>query len=281
MRDGVIDNEVTFVMSHSYIKDHKYLCEICLKTFDTKVSRDRHSKKKKPCERSDVKPKFKCDDCDRSFTAKTSLTRHHGTCRIKEQSVSGDGANINDGDNNKVTNIVGDENKIIKTVVRIEKLIIFNFGEDPAKNFTKEDVEEVLKKTDSYSFIVDFLEHVNLNPDKPMYHNVLYTSHKSATGKIFRDSEWHEESIKKICDAIIDSKIRFMKDILNEVELDEEATERISDHLCALDDMYAREHNTFLSDGLNPKRDLRMRRHIKSALVKNRALIKNTIKYNS
>lgn len=90
------------------------------------------------------------------------------------------------------------------------------FGEDGIKNLTYDEINNLFKSNEN---LVEFLiKTVNLNPDKPQHHNILYSNLRSAYGKAYKNDKWVTNKISELIDILIDAKLEDLNDILNEMD---------------------------------------------------------------
>lgn len=192
------------------------ICRKCGKTFNNKYNLNRHLERSLNCVNGSKSAKinyYTCNMCNRTFTRKDSLKKHNDLNRCKKTNIKINGTSK--GLNNYKIN--GNNNNTISTNI-IDSSITINlvlFGKDGIKNLTYDEINNLFK-TDKN--LVEFLiEVVNLNPNKPQHHNILYTNLQSAYGKAYKNDKWVSNKIDELIDIMIDAKLEDLNDILNEM----------------------------------------------------------------
>ncbi len=129
--------------------------------------------------------------------------------------------------------MVKGNNNNTNQVVVIDSPITINltvFGKDGVKNLTYDEIVNLMNSNEN---LVQFLiKNVNLNPNKPQHHNILYTNLRSA----YEKDGWVEKKISEIIDKLIDAKLEDLNDIMNEMNfLTDDSKQKIRDTIIGLD----------------------------------------------
>ncbi|AVL93378.1 hypothetical protein mvi_18 [Megavirus vitis] len=208
----------------------RYKCDKCNYQTNNKNHFTDHINRKIPCNINKFNKKIKstikphCEICKKNFSREDSLTRHNKTFHSK---IIGDYNNQNNGNNNTITNIttqnnIGTQINIINPV--IIQPIIYNYIHNDIKDLTL--FEQYLSLTSKISPYTALLDHLNLDPDKPQYHNILLTNLNQNIINIHNGNEWIKEIMNNAISNVIDSKRIMIKMIYNRFRcfLNEKAT---------------------------------------------------------
>lgn len=96
---------------------------------------------------------------------------------------------------------------------------IINLGKEQPTAFGKDNILDLLEGD---NIIIRLFKLVNLDPDKPQYHNVFYPNSKSEYALVFRSNKWIRVNAEELCDEVIDHKIRFLENFIKEQKIDDE-----------------------------------------------------------
>ena len=188
----------------------EYFCKKCKKKFNKKSNYDRHINREIDC-RSGSKTsrknniKFDCKKCGKLFNRKDNLNRHVNHCQVNINKIK----NINGNRNNIALNSYNSNNNV--TI----NLYIVNNGKDGIKNLTYDELNKILGSNEN--LIQALTKTVNLNPNKPQHHNILYLDKKSTYGEVYENKIWISKKIDEILDTLIDAKIEDLSEILNDM----------------------------------------------------------------
>lgn len=198
-----------------------------------------------------------CEHCGKEFSRRDALTRHtaQGKCT---------NATVNMEYSKESVNVMGDHNE---TNVNSKNVYInlIVFTKDGIQNISPKDLAEILRSSESV--IGGILSNVNLNPEKPQHHNILYGDSKSAYGEVYENGQWAKNKISEILDMIIDAKITDLNDILNDMNdfLDKKTRRKIEKAI------EKAEYN-------NPEERKKLKSYLKNLLYERKDLIIKTRK---
>ncbi len=212
-------------------------CNKCKMIFSSLSNLNRHQKSTQSCKfnsKTSKKISYKCKYCKKKFSRNDALKQHinKNRCPVYKQKF-----NIKENNgviSNKLKGhncIIQSPNSVINNPVTINLVL---FGKDGIRNLTYDEINKLFKTNIN---LVEFLvKAVNLNPEKPQHHNILYTNLRSAYGKSFKNDGWVSNKIDELIDTLIDAKLEDLSDILNEMEfLDKKAKNKIKETITNLD----------------------------------------------
>lgn len=216
------------------------ICEKCNKKFANNYTLKRHQENAQSCNPSGSKTKkinyYRCKNCSKKFTRKDSLKKHNDLNRCKKNNkikVKGDNNGVNNVDISGDIN--GDNNVTVANFIKSPVTInLVYFGKDGIKNLTYDEINHLIKSNDN---LIEFLiKTVNLNPNKPQHHNILYTNLRSSHGRAYKNDKWVVNKIDELIDILIDAKLEDLNDILNEMDfLNDKSKNKIKDTITGLD----------------------------------------------
>ena len=246
--------------------EHK--CNKCGKSFDRKMSLDRHLNRIYPCNRKESK--IKCKYCNKKFNRKDNLNRH-----IKNIHSDNINATVN-GNNNNGNNCIVSTGNHNKNNMTVNQYFLTPFG----NYHLDEDLttpEKIAIFTSSYTVIEMIIFKTHLNPSLEKYHNCGITDLHSGYGLINDGKNWEYWSIKDIMTVLIDNgqqnslklydKIKhfFQEDTREEIENDLDNDKHI---------LYPR-HNFF---DIDVKAKKRLVQSLKSNFYNQRNLVQTAVK---
>ena len=96
---------------------------------------------------------------------------------------------------------------------------MINLGKELIAGFDKDSILELLEGDD---IIIKLFKLINLDPEKPQYHNILCFHKESKNALVFKTNKWIKMDLEKMCEEVIDNKIRFLESFVEEHEIDSE-----------------------------------------------------------
>lgn len=217
----------------------EYQCKKCSQYFNRKFLYDQHCNRKTNCNnngsKSSKKKINKCNKCNRIFSRKDSLNRHASVCKINiinKASIIG-GKKITAINGQDIISVQGNKNIALnKNNIHINLML---FGKDGIKNISIKDLASILKS--DKNMIESIISNVNLNPNKPQHHNILYTDIKSSYGEVYEDKKWVKKKIDETINTLVDSKIEDLNEILNDMNdfLNKKSRIKIKDAIQSVD----------------------------------------------
>ena len=78
------------------------------------------------------------------------------------------------------------------------RLKLVNLGKEQIQDFSKDDLFHLFGMD---NIIARLFKHINLDPDKPQYHNILYTNSKSENALVFKTNKWVKVNVTKGCSS--------------------------------------------------------------------------------
>ncbi|BCS83779.1 hypothetical protein QLL95_gp0344 [Cotonvirus japonicus] len=192
----------------------KFKCKKCNYQTNNKNHFNDHLNRKIPCSKYNSNKKIKeiknvyCETCNRTFAREDSLSRHNKTYHSE---ITGDNNNQNNnqnnGNNNTITNITTQNN--IQTQININnpiiiQPIIYSYDYNDINDLTL--FEQYLSLTSKTSPYTALLDHLNLNPTKPKYHNIKLTNLNRSVMDVHNGERWIKEIMNDALSNIVDSK---------------------------------------------------------------------------
>ena len=96
---------------------------------------------------------------------------------------------------------------------------LVNLGKERIQVFSLDDISHLF---DMDNIITRLFKHINLDSDRPRYHNIIYTNSRSKNALVFRTNKWIKVDVMQICEEVIDHKIRFLESFVKVHEIDNE-----------------------------------------------------------
>lgn len=200
----------------------KYECDRCHYITNNKRDFDIHTNRKIPCnpnkpnKKIKVNKNFFCKTCDKSFSRQDSLARHNKTYHAK---IDGDNNKVIVGDHNTQNNIDTQNNvqTQINNPIIIQNIVINSYDQNDLNDLTL--FEQYLALTSKKSPYTALLNHLNLNPNKPKYHNMKYSNINKNTMDVFDGKDWLKEIVNNAVLNIVDSKKIMIQIIFNRFRL--------------------------------------------------------------
>lgn len=90
-----------------------------------------------------------------------------------------------------------------------------SFAQDGTRCINLTDLTKIIK-SDNCMFETMIIN-INLNPDKPQHHNILYKDLKSSYGEVYEDGVWVRKKMDEILEILIDTKMDDLSKILHDV----------------------------------------------------------------
>lgn len=231
-----------------------YQCKKCKKEFKNKYLLKRHHDRTRDCVTGNRTNNngFKCKECNCVFNRLDSLKRHNGTKRcesnkekmIKQKTKRNkeikNMKNVKNVDNNVIKgdkNIDGNITKGNKNIV-MNKSICVNlivFAKDGISSLDSKEYKKIFGSKNN--MIEELTKLINLNPDKPQHHNILYPDMKSSYGEVYENNTWIKKKIDEILETLIDAKIDDLNEILEDMGdfLDEKTQQKIKETIEKMD----------------------------------------------
>lgn len=195
-----------------------FTCKKCSKTFDRKSHFERHKNRKSDCRYgSKVNKKIikhTCKKCNKKFSRKDSLDRHAKGCKVKiiKTKIKGDDNNLIAGNKINSINKSPNSNIINSKIININLVV---FSKDGVDNISQKDLSKILGS--NKNILESIISNVNLNPNKPQHHNILYNDTKSSYGEVYENNTWIRKKIDEVLEILIDTKIEDLNEILNDM----------------------------------------------------------------
>ena len=228
----------------------EYTCNKCNKTFDHKSTYERHKIRQKKCDTvqsklNKVKIDHMCNFCDKVYSRKDSLKRHITTCKNNKQNhtnikiignginninngninnngngninnngggnINNNGGNINNNGGN-INNNGGNINKITNNANVYEfngPIYIISLGKEGMKCIDSATFNKIMNS--ERSIIENMVKTINFNPEKPQYHNILYSNIKSPHGEVYDNDKWVKMKIDEILNTLINSVFLYFR----------------------------------------------------------------------
>lgn len=165
-----------------------YQCDRCKLTTNKLSNYTRHINRKNPCKENEFvnveRKEHICLKCGYKFTRNHDLKRHLKICK----------------------DIIFNNN--------IEKIILCPFGKEGSDCITTEELLKIPQMRGHY--IVNIIKLVNLNPNKPQYHNILCTDMTRGLCKIYENGKWYKDEINEILDSFVDKTYANIKKFIDE-----------------------------------------------------------------
>jgi hypothetical protein len=254
-----------------------FKCKKCRQEFYNNYSLQRHIATSLSCRDKDKASKIayiKCEHCLREFSRIDSLKEHiklnrcpvlkitnnTTTTRVTNgNSTVGNNNNSINGDNNingNYNNSINGDNNTVNSPITINVLLPTNGGYDHKS-------KDVIKYIDKGgNLLLNMIESINLNPNKPENHNILYTNMRSAYGMAYLENGWTTQKIALLIDALILGKSADLTNIDN-----------TADYLNA---KYKKKIKYTVEDLKKPESIKSLISHIKPILYDNREMIMKT-----
>lgn len=196
----------------------KHICKKCKMEFDKKYDFDRHINRVTDCVTGKKTKKIKkhvCEDCKNKFARKDILDRHIKTCKKRIENIKIK-KTIKGNKNTAIENsknCLNTNNNNNNLTLQLINLVVF--AKDGIKNLTPYDFKEIFNS--NRSVFEAMITNVNLNPNKPEHHNILYKDMKSPCGEVYENGTWVRKKIDEMLETLIDAKIDDLEEILSEM----------------------------------------------------------------
>ena len=243
-----------------------YECKRCGLKTNRETDYNRHLNRKIQCYPNDPHKNtkkyienFRCDKCDRDFSRKDSLARHNKTYHVE---INGNNNNTQiGGDHNNQTNI-DQQNNINNPIIHIHTPDIYSYLHNDINDLTL--FEQYLSLTSKNSPYTALLDNLNLNPNKPVYHNIHLGNINKNMMDVHNGEKWIKEIMLNALSGIIDTKRIMIQMIFNRFRcfLNKKAT-----HLIPKAFYYGCPQNYYFHK--------KIVQHIKAHLYNNRNIIPN------
>jgi len=205
-----------------------YSCEKCpFKTYRL-GDYNRHLNRKKPCDADKPHKKIKplvevirCDICDKVYARPDVLESHNRKFHPKIvdnncqeinniHEINGDNNNNNEikGDHNKIQNIntqnINTQNNIniANLTINVNPVEIHHYLYNDIKDLTL--FEQYLSITSKDSPYITLLDYLNLNSDRPQYHNLYLGDIHQSTMHVHNGKQWIKEIMSKTINGLVD-----------------------------------------------------------------------------
>lgn len=200
----------------------KLICE-CGKEF-LKCKRFFYERHRELCINNKFPQFFECEYCLKKLMRNGALKKHQElNCKVLKKMKSNNTTNtqtiickINDiNDNEEYANTSNEDidtsDVSNESITMALKIIPFN--ETSINDLTCIELEKLFLS--EKNLIEELVIMTNLNPDKPQYHNILFTNVKSSDGTAYEKNGWIDDSIDNIINTLINFKIKDLKLISN------------------------------------------------------------------
>ena len=194
----------------------KFKCDKCGYETNDKRYFDNHNNRKIPCffnnaklhgntKNTDKTDDLICKHCDQSFSRHDSLMRH-----IKSQhaTINGDHNNANINSHN-TTNT----NNFYKPVTINQTNIIIPFTDYNISDLTI--FEQYKTLTSEVSPYTSILDHYNLNPNRPQYHNMHLGNINKTIMDVHDGTKWKKETIASTLNLLVPTHQELIGTLLN------------------------------------------------------------------
>lgn len=198
----------------------KYKCERCSYTTNIKTNFENHINRKIPCNPNkpnkniNTDNNLQCKICNEVFSRSDSLKRH---IKLLHANIDGNKNNQINGDHNHLTQThIQTQNNIqtqINNPIIIQPIIVVSYEHHDINDLSL--FEQYLAITSRESPYIGILDHLNLNPDKPKYHNINLTNINKSTMDIFNGTDWLKQYIRDAIPTILSSEQIMIKMIYN------------------------------------------------------------------
>lgn len=209
----------------------EYTCARCNYKTNNKRHYNDHLSRKIPCKKDKPHKLIKqnkylkeqswiCDKCDKYFSTKSSLTRHiktlHKNITNRAKNIIGNN-NINGNNNNNNNNVNNniEKQKIINNqIINIQSVInVHPYQYNDINDLSL--FQQYLSLTCKSSPHSELLFNLNLDPQKPSYHNIRLGNINKNIMDVHNGEKWVKEMVKIAINNIIDSKTILIKMIFN------------------------------------------------------------------
>ncbi|XWV26662.1 hypothetical protein QJ857_gp0398 [Tupanvirus soda lake] len=193
----------------------RYKCDKCTYETDRQHDFQNHLNRKIPCHLSNAKNKSSgnskrntkiphCKLCNKDFSRLDSLTRHN---KKYHTNIKGNKNQIIQGDNNNQT-FIETQNNIV-----IQPIIIYPYNHNDVNDLTL--FEQYLAISSEESPHSALIDHLNLNPEKPSYHNIHLSNLNKNIVDVHNGEKWIKEIMTNAISSLIDTKTDLIKKIFN------------------------------------------------------------------
>ena len=217
--DDIISNDDDTISIDDIVEAKKPFCSKCKTVFETQSNLNRHIRTSACAVGSKTSKKFSCKFCKKTDTRRDNLNTHMEICSlnpkvIKNKKLLAKNTNISKNSDstinvgNKTKNIRQINNIIITKPITNNRLVVF--GKETEKGF-----HSLLVLSSELSILFDkknncmqeYIKLIYLSPNRPQFHNVLYTNLSSSYVLCYTENGWETKKINDIINAILDTKI--------------------------------------------------------------------------
>lgn len=190
-----------------------FVCNKCKQTFTRKQDFIRHKNRLTSCVNGSKTNKklvvFSCEHCKKQFNRKDNMKRHAEGCSKKKKKIK-----VKNIDSTDIITTVGDNNlSFNKSPITINLVI---YAKDGVKSLNYEELKKLLGSNEN--LVQGLIKIINLNPERPEHHNILYTDTKSSYGEVYENKTWIRKKIDEILEILIQAKIDDLNEILNDMK---------------------------------------------------------------
>ncbi len=132
-----------------------------------------------------------------------------------------------------ITNNITNNNTINQTN---NVIMINNFGKEDLSHITLEDYKQFLNSY--FKGFISFIEKVHFDDAAPYNHNICITNLKSKDIKVFEGDKWIAKPKTDVIDKLLRKKLNLLMDKCEELEENEDITDKIIDNFNDFQDNY-------------------------------------------
>ena len=207
-----------------YLCMTKFKCDKCDYETNDKRNFDKHNNRKIPCFFNNAKlhgnvikntnknDEIICKYCSQSFSRHDSLIRHiksqHATINENHNNATINGNHNSPIINNTIHNTTNIINTIINPTIIVHPFTTYNI-------FDLTMFEQYKTLTSEISPYTSILDHYNLNPNRPQYHNMHLGNIKTNIMDVYNETGWEKESIASTMKLLVPTHQDLIGALLN------------------------------------------------------------------
>lgn len=215
-------------MENDKKRSKKFICDKCLKGFESRRDLKRHQERKNRCDK-----RYRCDKCGIEFQQESIYRRHMNRKRECKKVIKKN--NIENGNENNNNNINGNENKINNNINSNNTIIINNYYEPNVEHITDHCLHYLLVKMPG-KLIQKLLKYIWFDLNHPENHSIYAINRIKS--KIYNNGEWIEKDTEGIAEELREKLYEILKEKYNEGKYKEEILKFME-----------RRENKYLKDG--------------------------------
>lgn len=191
----------------------EFKCDKCEKTFATKYSYIRHTKRKKPCTEqigSKNDTEHICKTCGKRYSSYRTLHNHNKKCK---------GTKVMN--NTQINNTLIQENYVNVGDVNVGGDVkVVKFGDENLDYISDDLYKHILGR--GFKAVSEFIEHSHFNKDHPENHNIYIANIKENYIIMYDGDKWTISKKDEVMEDIIYAKSDFLnikfKELMNQMD---------------------------------------------------------------